>query len=73
MHGGSIMETAQVIWGMDAKILATAIMMLSYVALFTETLNRAVVALIGASVMIFAGVLTQQQAIMGVDLTPWLF
>lgn len=40
MHGGSIMETAQVIWGMDAKILATAIMMLSYVALFTETLNR---------------------------------
>lgn len=67
MHGGNIMETVQVIWGMDAKILASVIMILTYVALFTETLNRAVVALIGASVMIFAGVLTQAQAFMGID------
>lgn len=67
MHGGNIMETAQILWGIDAKVLASAIMLLSYVALFTETLNRAVVALIGASVMVFAGVLTQQQAFLGVD------
>ncbi len=67
MHGENIMETAQIIWGMDAKILATVIMILTYIALFTETLNRAVVALLGASIMIFAGVLTQSQAFMGID------
>ena len=67
MHAGNIMETAQFIWGMDAKILASVIMILAYIALFTETLNRAVVALVGASIMIFAGVLTQQQAFMGID------
>ncbi|MBQ7285721.1 MAG: ArsB/NhaD family transporter [Alphaproteobacteria bacterium] len=67
MHGVNIMETVQIIWGMDAKILASVIMILTYIALFTETLNRAVVALVGASVMIFAGVLTQAQAFMGID------
>ena len=56
-----------IIWGMDAKLLATAIVIISYVILFTEKVNRAIVALLGAAVMIFAGILTQKTALQGVD------
>jgi Na+/H+ antiporter NhaD/arsenite permease-like protein len=51
----------------NPQIVATAILLVSYVILFTEKLNRAVVALLGASVMIFAGILTQKSAIEGID------
>lgn len=51
----------------NPQIMATAILLVSYVILFTEKLNRAVVALLGASVMIFAGILTQKSAIEGID------
>ena len=51
----------------NPQIVATAILLVSYVILFTEKLNRAVVALLGASVMIFAGILTQKTAIEGID------
>ncbi len=57
----------QLVWGIDAKIVATAIMIFAYVILFTEKLNRAVVALLGAAIMIFAGILTQETAIKGID------
>ena len=55
------------IWGIDAKILATAIVIISYVVLFTEKVNRAIVALLGAAVMILIGILTQKTALQGVD------
>lgn len=51
----------------NPQIVATVILLVSYVILFTEKLNRAVVALLGASVMIFAGILTQKTAIEGID------
>lgn len=51
----------------NPQIVATVILLVSYVILFTEKLNRAVVALLGASVMIFAGILTQKNAIEGID------
>lgn len=60
-------SAVNVIFGLDAKILSTAILIISYLVLFTEKLNRAVVALLGAVVMIFAGVLTQETAIKGID------
>ena len=44
-------SVANVIFGLDAKILSTAILIISYLILFTEKLNRAVVALFGAVVM----------------------
>lgn len=55
------------VWGLDAKIVATAIVILAYVILFTEKINRAVVALLAASIMIFAGILTQSEALKGID------
>ena len=69
MHGNAhdVVSAARVIFGMDPMILSSAILIVSYIILFTEKLNRAVVALMGASVMIFAGILTQETAIKGID------
>lgn len=55
------------LFGFDPMILSSAILIISYIILFTEKLNRAVVALLGACVMIFARILTQAQAIQGID------
>ena len=67
MHAADLAAVPELIWGMDAKILATAIVIISYVVLFTEKVNRAIVALLGAAVMIFTGILTQETALHGVD------
>lgn len=55
------------VWGMDAKLAAILIMAVSYLIIFTEKVNRAIVALLGAAVMIISGILTQKTALMGVD------
>ena len=55
------------VWGLDAKVVAIVIVVISYVILFTEKVNRAIVALLGATIMIFAGILTQQTALKGID------
>ena len=60
-------SVTNVVFGLDAKILSTTILIISYLILFTEKLNRAVVALFGAVVMILTGVLTQETAIKGID------
>ena len=57
----------QAIFGLNPQVLATTILVISYIILFTEKLNRAVVALLGASVMIFTGILTQHTALAGID------
>lgn len=67
MHGADLMSVPAIVWGIDAKLIAAAIVIIAYVILFTEKLNRAVVALLGASIMIFAGILTQSTAIQGID------
>lgn len=56
-----------VIFGLDPLWLATALLVLTYAAIMSEKINRAVVALLGAGLMICLGVLTQEQAIHGVD------
>lgn len=67
MHGAELYVVPEFIWGLDAKIVAASIVIMAYAILFTEKLNRAVVALLGASIMIFAGILTQSTAIQGID------
>ena len=67
MQVSDLAQASKVIFGMDPMILSSAILIVSYIILFTEKLNRAVVALMGASVMIFAGILTQETAIKGID------
>ena len=67
MHGADLASVPQIVWGMDAKIVAAAIVIMAYAILFTEKVNRAVVALLAASIMIFAGILTQATALKGID------
>lgn len=60
-------DITALIFGMDAKWLATGIVAICYTILFTEKINRAVVTLLAATVMIFLGILTQAQAFKGID------
>ena len=55
------------VWGVDAKLAATVIVAVAYLIIFTEKVNRAVIALLGASVMLIAGIMTQKQALAGID------
>ncbi len=47
--------------------IASTIMIVSYVLLFSEKVNRAVVALFGAMLMIVCGVISQNQAFQAID------
>ena len=63
----NIADSVKLIWGMDTKLLAVLIVSISYLIIFTEKVNRAIVALLGAGVMLVSGLLTQKQALMGID------
>lgn len=67
MQAADLAHASHVIFGMDPMILSSAILIVSYIILFTEKLNRAVVALLGAAVMIFSGILSQEKALEGID------
>ncbi|MBI4906188.1 MAG: ArsB/NhaD family transporter [Acidobacteria bacterium] len=60
-------EQSHVIFGWNASILASILFVLVYALIISEKLNRAVLALLGAGLLIIAGVLTQEAAIRGVD------
>ena len=50
-----------------AQIIAVTVLIVSYLILFTEKLNRAVTVLLGTAVLIFGGILSQEAAIRAVD------
>ena len=47
--------------------MAVAIFIVTYAVILTERVNRAIVAVLGASVMVLAGVMTQTQGISAID------
>ena len=63
MHENSI----HTIFGLSPLWLATSILILTYAVIISERFNRAIVALLGAAVVIGTGVLTQEQAVHGID------
>ena len=60
-------EELTTIFGLDPKWLSSIILITIYVILFSEKINRAVIALLGACIMILVGVITQNQALAGID------
>jgi Na+/H+ antiporter NhaD/arsenite permease-like protein len=50
-----------------AIIVSTTVLVIAYAFIISEKLNRAVVALIGAGLMIFLGVMNQHTAVQGID------
>jgi len=63
---GNVVEHV-VIFGLDPLWLSTGLLIVSYVVLLSERINRTVVALLGAGMMIITGVISQNQAIAAVD------
>jgi Na+/H+ antiporter NhaD/arsenite permease-like protein len=69
-HGGGAEAAhgaAEVLFGLDPFWTATVLFVLAYVVIMSERINRAVVALLGAGLLIVTGVLPQARAVAGVD------
>lgn len=60
-------ESPAFVLGLDPLWLSAAVMIVTYAAIIGERLNRSIVALGGAMLMIVSGLLTQEQAIAGID------
>jgi Na+/H+ antiporter NhaD/arsenite permease-like protein len=56
-----------VVFGLAPMVVATSVLVATYAVIISEKINRAVVALLGAGVMILAGVLNQEAALQGID------
>ncbi len=61
------MEPSHTVFGANPMFLASGLLVLTYALIITERLNRSIIALIGGGLMILLGVLTQEQAIAGID------
>jgi Na+/H+ antiporter NhaD/arsenite permease-like protein len=59
--------TPHIFFGLDAMMVSTAILLITYAVIIWDKLNRAIVALLGASVMVIIGALDQAEALRGVD------
>ncbi len=56
-----------VIFGMSPVWFAGGLFVVTYLLIITERLNRAIISMMAAALMILSGVLTQQAAVQGVD------
>ncbi len=56
-----------VLLGLNPLWLATVVMIVTYGVIISERLNRSIIALLGAMLMVMFGLLTQEQAVSGVD------
>jgi Na+/H+ antiporter NhaD/arsenite permease-like protein len=56
-----------VIFGLDPMAVSTGILLATYAAIIWDKLNRSIVALLGASLMILVGVVDQAEAVRGID------
>jgi Na+/H+ antiporter NhaD/arsenite permease-like protein len=66
MHGGTGHEAA-VLFGLPPLWVATALFVAVYAIIMSEKLNRAIIALTGAGLVILTGVATQHEAMGAVD------
>jgi Na+/H+ antiporter NhaD/arsenite permease-like protein len=58
---------SHVYFGLNPMWVSTCILAITYATIMSERCNRAIVALVGAGVMILIGVLDQEEAIHGID------
>jgi Na+/H+ antiporter NhaD/arsenite permease-like protein len=56
-----------VLFGLDPLWTSTVLLIVTYAAIMSEKLNRAIVALLGGGLMISLGLLNQEQAVAGID------
>ncbi|SFD10378.1 sodium:proton antiporter [Tropicimonas isoalkanivorans] len=65
-HGEAALSIPDLL-GIDPLWVATGILILVYVALISEKVNRAILAMLGAALMVVFGIINQEQAVSGVD------
>ena len=58
---------SSVIFGLNPLWLATTVMIITYGVIISERLNRSIIALLGAMLMIMLGLLTQEKAVASID------
>jgi Na+/H+ antiporter NhaD/arsenite permease-like protein len=58
---------SSVYFGLSPMWVSTVILAVTYAVIMSEKVNRAIIALIGASLMVVIGVFDQEQAIKGID------
>lgn len=58
---------SNVYFGLSPLWVSTVLLILTYAVIISEQINRSVVTLVGASVMVVFGVMTQEEAIRGID------
>jgi Na+/H+ antiporter NhaD/arsenite permease-like protein len=59
--------SASLLFGLSPFWLAIAIFLLSYVLIMAERINRSIIALLGAGLMVVSGLLSQDEAVRGID------
>ena len=67
MSPDTVHSVQSVAFGLDPRWVAGGLFVVTYAVVMSERVNRAIVALLAAGLMIFAGILTQDAAIDGVD------
>lgn len=60
-------HASQVYFGLDPMWVSTCVLALTYAIIISEQINRAIVALLGAGLMVVVGVLSQDEAVKGID------
>lgn len=60
-------HTTEVVFGWDPMITATVLLVAVYFFIVTEKINRAIVSLLGAGLLVFLGVLNHELVIQGID------
>ena len=58
---------SHVFFGLNPMWVSTCLLAVTYATIMSEKVNRAIVALVGAGVMVLVGVLDQEEAIHGID------
>ncbi len=58
---------SNVYFGLSPLWVATALLLLTYAVIISEQINRSVVTLVGAAIMVVLGVINQDEAIRGID------
>jgi Na+/H+ antiporter NhaD/arsenite permease-like protein len=59
--------TPHIFFGLDPMAVSTIILVVTYAVIIWDKLNRAIVALLGAAVMVLIGALDQAEALKGID------
>ncbi len=60
-------NSSSVIFGLSPAWVAITVFALTYLLVIAERINRSILALLGAGLMIITGVLTQEEAVRGID------